>query len=135
MTSYKLQSYRRSALKKQGGFCFWCGVQMLHFSEVRDQAHPRLVTAEHLVPKSAGGQNIKENIVASCFKCNGVRKDNPLDVWLHRVKFRLKQSGNPEWFEVILSELKVRGMSEPSVGQPGNGPDAKDRATSPPPKV
>ena len=40
-------------------------------------SHPDdTLTAEHLVPRSKGGRNTKDNIVAACLRCNQTRADN-----------------------------------------------------------
>jgi hypothetical protein len=129
----RVRKKRQVAADHQGGHCFWCDSEMLTYEEAgKDQNHSWLATAEHLVPKSQGGVNSRQNIVAACWKCNTARKNNPLEIWLSRLKFRLTQAGNPSFFETILSRLKARGISLP-VGQPGNGPDAAT-AESPPPQ-
>lgn len=132
MSSLAVRDRRRSANRKQGGKCFWCDVEMMIWGETQDQNHSLLCTAEHLHPKSLGGSNHRENIVAACNGCNKTRKDLPLSAWLHRVKFRLKLAGNHHHFEVILSKLKMRGINASTVGQPSNGPDADLPAASPP---
>lgn len=103
---------------------------MVLFEEVGKQDHARLCTADHLKTKSDGGSNHFNNIVAACNVCNGTRKNLHLKDWLHRVKFRLEKAGNPQWFDVILSELKIRGISI-DIGQPGNGPNTT-KSCSPP---
>lgn len=101
---------RRSATKKQGGKCFWCDIEMMHWDEIKQQNHSQLCTADHLNPKSLGGSDDRKNIVASCNGCNQTRKDLPLSDWLNRVKFRLKKAGNPEHFQIILTKLESRGI-------------------------
>lgn len=53
--------------KKQKGLCYWCGDLML--TDV-SKSHPRLMTADHLIPRSLGGPDTRENIVAACRRCN-----------------------------------------------------------------
>jgi hypothetical protein len=134
VTKFTIRNYRRSASKKQGGNCFWCDHPMITFGENGGRQHTRQETADHLTPRSRGGGDGRKNVVAACFLCNIVRKDLPLEVWLPRVKLRLKQQGNPSFFEVILSRLEKLGISLPIVGQPSNGPDGQTTADCPPRK-
>jgi len=67
--------------------------------------HGKRETSEHLIPLSKGGE--KGPIVAACLDCNRARKNCDLETWLHRVKFRLKQSGKLPHFDVILGSVSV----------------------------
>ena len=46
---------------------------MLLITSTSDPADPRLATADHLVPRYAGGKTRAGNIVAACRKCNNER--------------------------------------------------------------
>ena len=37
------------------------------------ESHPRLMTAEHLIPAWMGGPTREGNIVAACYECNNTR--------------------------------------------------------------
>lgn len=50
---------------RDGQMCMYCGVET------------RNLTRDHLVPKSRGGRDVWENVVAACYKCNH-RKGNRL---------------------------------------------------------
>lgn len=58
----KRQSLRRSACAAQGGLCFYCLQRMGND-----------VTAEHLVARMDGGNDVPGNIVAACEECNAAR--------------------------------------------------------------
>lgn len=88
----------------------------------RDQTHPQLCTSEHLIPRSVKRDNSAKNVVAACAKCNTARKDHPLEIWLPRVQFRLKQAGNPQHFETILQRLAICGI-ELAIGHLRKDPD------------
>jgi hypothetical protein len=130
MTLISIRRNRRSAAKKQGGFCFWCGVALLTFHECY-QGHPQQVTAEHLRPRSEGGIDGKTNIVAACNACNGARANQPISHWLVRLKLRLAKAGNPSFFEVVLSNLRSLGI-DTSSANPAQGPDNGNQADRPP---
>jgi 5-methylcytosine-specific restriction endonuclease McrA len=65
-----LVALRTAAYQRQLGFCYWCGEPMVTDVE---PTHPKLCTADHLVPRYAGGQAVAGNIVAACQACNNAR--------------------------------------------------------------
>lgn len=77
-----LKNIRRKKMIAQGGRCYYCGLPM--WDDAADavaQAHRRSealpknlrCTAEHLHPRSEGGVNTADNIVAACWYCNNFR--------------------------------------------------------------
>lgn len=76
---------RAAALRDQGGLCCYCDrlmwmggddamrTFMAEHGLTRRRALLRQATAEHLVPKSAGGLSTRENIAAACSFCNNQR--------------------------------------------------------------
>jgi 5-methylcytosine-specific restriction endonuclease McrA len=58
-----LRALKRQALHEQGGKCRWCGDPLT----IED------ATADHLVPRYAGGATRHGNIVAACAHCNSTR--------------------------------------------------------------
>ncbi|TFV48268.1 HNH endonuclease [Bradyrhizobium niftali] len=65
--------------KKQEGKCYLCGAEMklpIDFSE-RNVRDPLEATIDHVIPRSLGGSNKKENIKAAHAECNK-RKRNTL---------------------------------------------------------
>lgn len=55
-----LRMYKEDSLREQGGRCVYCLDQMTY----------KASTTEHKIPKSKGGSNKKDNIGASCQRCN-----------------------------------------------------------------
>ena len=132
--TYQYRKKRRRAVKLQGGLCFWCGGQMLTYEEANyNQAHPLLCTSEHLIPQSVKKDNSQLNVVAACNGCNTARKDHPLETWLPRVVFRLKQAGNPGHLVTILQHLAKCGIAY-AIGHPVTGPDTATALHVPPQK-
>lgn len=87
-----LKNIRRTKMLAQAGRCYYCGLPMWDdalndcpAAECRRGRQPKTLrcTAEHLLPRSEGGANTAENIVAACLYCNQTR---------HRAK-RPKSSG------------------------------------------
>lgn len=52
--------YREESLRQQNFKCCYC----------RQPLDYKSVTADHIVPRSRGGQTIKQNIIAACRDCN-----------------------------------------------------------------
>jgi len=79
--SSRIQALRRQAFEHQNGQCFYCSVAMwlitpfeLPGCSSERSGYSRLkCTAEHLVPRSEGGNDSADNIVAACEHCNATR--------------------------------------------------------------
>lgn len=69
----RLNGLRAIAFAEQGGLCFWCARPMRLPAPGDDGSDPALATAEHLVPRSRGGTDRQENVVAACAPCNNRR--------------------------------------------------------------
>lgn len=74
-------------------------------------------TAEHLIPRSMGGTNRHENIVAACNSCNGKRGNMPVEVWVIYLKRNIHIHGGEAQFAILLSKLSTFGISV-VIGQP-----------------
>lgn len=62
--------------EEQSWRCHWCGWRLTELT----------VTRDHLIPRSRGGSNRRDNIVASCAGCNGAKgdMDSPPDGYLEK---------------------------------------------------
>lgn len=68
------QNARRSRYEKQGGRCFWCDYPIFERKHMGWGSWPNhRSTADHLIPVSLGGGNVRENLVAACAYCNNMR--------------------------------------------------------------
>lgn len=90
-----LKNLRRKKMLAQGGRCFYCDLPMWDEAlnpslplACRSAELPKILrcTAEHLHPRSGGGANTADNIVAACFFCNNSRhrRKRPLSPEAHR---------------------------------------------------
>jgi len=84
--SWETDSRRRLAmirlvLAEKGRTCHLCGL-------------PGATTADHVLPRSQGGQHTLDNLEPAHAGCNMVRKDRPLDEWraAHPIRARLAPS-------------------------------------------
>lgn len=96
---------RNNAFYRQNGLCFYCEFPMwitdlFLFARMRsisaEQAKRFQCTAEHLVPRSSGGRDTDNNVVAACFYCN-----------THR--HRLKQIPTPSEFKRYVGKRIIKG--------------------------
>lgn len=68
---WTLERLRERAYREQRGLCYWCGREMLTNGPMN---HALACTADHLIPRYAGGLTKPGNIVAACRKCNSSRQ-------------------------------------------------------------
>lgn len=76
----KARRFRDKKASSQHMRCWWCGRPMLELTEqellgLPGRFHPLQITADHIVPTSAGGPNIYSNVVAACWECNQRRNN------------------------------------------------------------
>lgn len=75
----KWQAIRKAVLERDAYRCVWCG------REATEADH-------YPIPKSQGGRDVLENLVASCKSCNASRQDKIL-------------SRSPWWLPELLDGL------------------------------
>lgn len=59
----------RTLFARDGHICMYCG----------KNAEAAQLTRDHIVPRSAGGQDVWENVVAACRRCNQFKGDRSLE--------------------------------------------------------
>lgn len=79
----KWDALRKRVLDRDGWTCVYCGKAL----EGKD------ATADHIIPKDMGGEDIESNLVASCRSDNG-RKSN-------KVMLRMPWV-NPKWLDSLV---------------------------------
>lgn len=70
---------RHKIYERDGGVCSYCG-KALDSSFPND--HPNAPTLDHVTPRSKGGSNCHDNLVACCLACNRQKRDQEEDVFL-----------------------------------------------------
>lgn len=76
-----VRAYRLNALTAQGGFCKYCFCPL-----------PRsIATADHRVPRKAGGGDHQQNIVAACGSCNKAKGHMSEAAFLSAIKGNASQ--------------------------------------------
>jgi hypothetical protein len=92
-------------LALQDGLCWWCAEPVL----VQEGEHPRRATIEHLQPRGHGGTNGIENLVISCFVCNGARGCQRWDTherMIQTTRFRLLGATRREIAAIVNPKTK-----------------------------
>jgi 5-methylcytosine-specific restriction endonuclease McrA len=83
---------RRGVLKRDNFVCQYCGRSL----------HPCELTLDHVLPRSRGGKNTWENVVAACKLCNhrkGDRTPAEAHMKLHRLPFR------PRYLALVVIDM------------------------------
>jgi 5-methylcytosine-specific restriction endonuclease McrA len=76
-----IRSRRLRVYAEKGVICVTCGIVGTHFAIERHRGHRRwhinlycdngrMMTVDHIVPKSRGGKNHMTNLQPMCFNCN-----------------------------------------------------------------
>lgn len=98
---------RKKILKKSNGLCARCGVGL----EIKVN-----MTVDHVLPKSKGGSNDFDNLVALCWNCNKNKGDKIVNVqkWYRYLdvseveKIIAKNSGDVDVVQQYFLELEKR---------------------------
>ncbi|MCF1502934.1 HNH endonuclease [Afifella sp. H1R] len=90
--------------------CAYCGTRMvlrgidkkpkrrapgMSWRETRANWLLRVATKDHVVPRSMGGGNDRDNLVAACVWCNKYRGNQPAAAAFARVQKRLRRGSHP----------------------------------------
>ncbi len=78
--SHRRRQIRKRLLRRDGPWCFWCGIRISN--EHACPPLPDQCTVDHIVPFSAGGALHDDNSVLACWSCNNERGDMPAEQWL-----------------------------------------------------
>ena len=78
--------------------CFYCGIG-------DDETK---IVSDHFIPKVAGGADGRGNRVPACVRCNGIKRDLPLD---HaRIRLLQRRLGWPAFTDRQLAWLRAAGF-------------------------
>jgi len=81
---------KKNVIKRDNHQCQYCG------------RRTGLMTADHIMPKSLGGEESWENLVCACHECNNRKGDHNLkQSGMHL----LKQPKRPSYFTFVLNEF------------------------------
>jgi len=79
---------RRGVLRRDSHHCAYCGKSAN--------------TIDHVIPKSRGGAESWENLVACCFKCNNIKSDRTPQEMGWRLRITPRMPAGPSWFAMGL---------------------------------
>lgn len=72
---FRNQTARAKLFNEDGNRCAYCLVSF-------ETLPQRLMTVDHIVPRSNGGTNALTNLLSACHMCNSRRGDAPLHEWV-----------------------------------------------------
>lgn len=75
-------SERTAIFKRDGGSCTVCGQRVLRFRNRRDFFAPPVGAVDHILARSRGGQNNRENLRLLCEPCNAAKGSKTDCEWL-----------------------------------------------------
>jgi 5-methylcytosine-specific restriction endonuclease McrA len=79
---------RRGILRRDAHRCAYCAASAN--------------TIDHVMPKSRGGTDTWDNLVACCFKCNNIKSDRTPQEMGWRLRIQPKMPVGPSWFALGL---------------------------------
>lgn len=82
--SKKLGKLAKQIKARDGERCVYC-------SRTKEESGTYL-QLDHLLPRSAGGQDTAENLVVACRRCNSARQDMSLQAWAMHAALSLNLS-------------------------------------------
>jgi len=89
--------------------CHYCGINTV----VTDQRIPTQRSVDHVIPRSRGGKNTKDNRVTCCIACNTSKGGRTVEEW--RRALAKKQIGQV-WFSAVQIEwLNRNGFEWPAL--------------------
>lgn len=102
------QATRRNIIERDSRMCMYCGKRNVDLE------------LEHILPRSRGGRNLWENLVASCRPCNQHKGDRtpeeagmtlirrPIPATIHTAHYLLRQLGKiePAWSKFLWTDNK-----------------------------
>lgn len=79
--SKRLGKVARQIKARDGERCVYC-------ARTKEESGAYL-QLDHLIPRSAGGQDTAENLVVACRRCNSARQDMTLQAWAMHARLTL----------------------------------------------
>lgn len=70
--------FARVVMERDDYRCVYCGTQS---SEPREQSHKKILSIDHIIPATRGGQTAVPNLVCSCQLCNKEKNDRTPEEW------------------------------------------------------
>lgn len=86
---------RESALRKQDGKCAYCLSRLTL----------KTVTRDHVIPRSAGGLDRRNNIVASCEPCNKLKGSTSFEVFMRLIT--APRTGDPIKYRLVWFSRQI----------------------------
>jgi len=89
---HKVNLTRENVFRRDGYRCLYCG-----------EDRKKLLTVDHVIPKSKGGKDSWNNLVTACKKCNNEKSDLPVEEFGKL----LKQPYTPHYLMMLKSMFDI----------------------------
>ena len=89
--------------------CCYCGHEMIRHQHISGVPTPRnAATKDHLEPRTYGGETKKDNLIAACCQCNGLRGELEAMAFFNLMQkwFKRDPTLHERWHQVDLGELR-----------------------------
>jgi len=83
---------RENVYRRDNYSCVYCG-----------ESRRKLLTLDHLVPKSKGGENTWQNLVTACKKCNNIKSDQSVDEF----GYKIEKPYQPHYLMMMKSMFEI----------------------------
>lgn len=101
----KLLRRKKNAYINQRGICVFCN-KFMYLTDNQPRCKSSFATIEHIIPRSHGGKNYKDNLVVSCYRCNTARRDMDYDAF----KYFVETLDNYDQIKILSKKLHLWGM-------------------------
>ena len=110
-----LTADRNDVEARVGEKCQTCPTIMIERKRRRPDDRPKTITVEHIVPRTLGGNNVRDNLVAMCHDCNKCRNTTMTRLIPHHVSFRGRVLNSEERALIAkFIEWSIRTMHTPN---------------------
>lgn len=87
INSKRSRAIKLTLFEIQEGKCFYCFTEVVMESGLDSSA-----TLDHLIPKSVGGANTRDNLVLACNRCNQAKKSRSVQEYDLEVEYKRVKS-------------------------------------------
>ena len=90
---------------RSDGMCFYCGVKLKR----------RFATVDHVVPRSKGGSEQRQNLVLACRRCNERKRDDPPSVLMGLINGQGVACVRTDWLTEQTPLRRIATMTDEKI--------------------